>query len=70
MSGLPPRGSPHWVPELGKAPFLTCCVTLGKEKMGGCSENLKTLRDIMQGKEEASHLTMLRCARCFACVGR
>lgn len=70
VSRLPPRGSPHWVPELGKAPFLTCRVTSGKERMGGGSENLKTLRDILQGKEEASHLPMLYCARCLACVGR
>lgn len=62
VSRPPARGSPRWVPELGKAPFLTCCGTLGKERMGGCSENLKTLRDIVEGKEEASHLlTMLRC---------
>lgn len=41
VSWLPPRGGHHWVPGLEKVPFLTCFVTLGKERMARCSENLK-----------------------------
>lgn len=42
----------RWILELEKAPFLTYCVTLGKERMGGCSEDLKMLHNYMQTKVE------------------
>lgn len=48
-------GSPR-VPELEKAPFLTCWVTLGKERVEGYSENLKMLHHFLQMELEESHL--------------
>lgn len=56
------------VPELEKAPFLTCRVTLGKDRVEGCSENLKPLHHFLQMQLEESHPRLQHCARCFACV--